>query len=489
MPAPNPTIARNQYSSWMGLVYVFNLIVGTGALTLPAVFARAGWGLGLAAIIFLAFISFVTVTFVIETISCANALMHWKRLGLLKREKCITDEECNDDISEDSFEIDSNLERHPLMSRMPRFYEIDHQVELGEMASMFFNTAGRSVFYLCLCIYLYGDLSIYCAAVSESLVDITCYKPLNYTDNFTLPCFPQQETSISRISVYNLCLSAFFCFMGPFAFFNVQKTKYLQMITSFLRWLAFSIMIGIASWRLAVMGPQAQPPVAQISGVPGLFGACVYSFMCHHSIPSLVAPIANKKSLKKLLSCDYFLICLFYIVLALTGTFAFANLEDLYTLNFLPSPDSSVMTLAHYFLALFPVFTLSASFPIIAITLRNNLQTLFLDNSRIESYNFFMRKLCFPLMAIVPPFLVALGARSLSGLVGFTGSYAGTGVQYLVPIGLVYSARKQCGSIPALRHENQFQSPFKSNLWLIFILLWSIACVVLVSVNLFAPSK
>lgn len=253
--------------------------------------------------------------------------------------------------------------------------------------------------------------------------------------------------------------------------------------------LAFSIMIGIASWRLAVMGPQAQPPVAQISGVPGLFGACVYSFMCHHSIPSLVAPIANKKSLKKLLSCDYFLICLFYIVLALTGTFAFANLEDLYTLNFLPSPDSSVMTLAHYFLALFPVFTLSASFPIIAITLRNNLQTLFLDNSRIESYNFFMRKLCFPLMAIVPPFLVALGARSLSGLVGFTGSYAGTGVQYLVPIGLVYSARKQCGSIPALRHENQFQSPFKSNLWLIFILLWSIACVVLVSVNLFAPSK
>lgn len=42
--------------------------------------------------------------------------------------QCITDEECNDDISEDSFEIDSNLERHPLMSRMPRFYEIDHQV-------------------------------------------------------------------------------------------------------------------------------------------------------------------------------------------------------------------------------------------------------------------------------------------------------------------------------------------------------------------------
>ena len=32
----------------------------------------------------------------------------------------------------------------------------------------------------------------------------------------------------------------------------------------------------------------------------------------------------------------------------------------------------------HYFLSLFPVFTLSTNFPIIAITLRNNLKGLFL---------------------------------------------------------------------------------------------------------------
>jgi len=40
----------------MGLVYVFNLIVGTGALTLPAVFDRAGWVLGLCLICVLALI-------------------------------------------------------------------------------------------------------------------------------------------------------------------------------------------------------------------------------------------------------------------------------------------------------------------------------------------------------------------------------------------------------------------------------------------------
>ena len=32
-----------QYSRLTGLIYIFNLIVGTGALTLPAAFHHAGW--------------------------------------------------------------------------------------------------------------------------------------------------------------------------------------------------------------------------------------------------------------------------------------------------------------------------------------------------------------------------------------------------------------------------------------------------------------
>lgn len=74
----------------IGLVFVFNLIVGTGALTLPAVFAKAGWLLGLILITVLAFISYMTVTFVIETMACANAVIHWRRLQFLKRGRVST---------------------------------------------------------------------------------------------------------------------------------------------------------------------------------------------------------------------------------------------------------------------------------------------------------------------------------------------------------------------------------------------------------------
>lgn len=91
----------DQYSSWVtllshfqlvnkftasfvclqvGLIYVYNLIVGTGALTLPAVFTKAGWALSIAVITMLAFMGFVTVTFIIEVMACANAVLQMKRI-------------------------------------------------------------------------------------------------------------------------------------------------------------------------------------------------------------------------------------------------------------------------------------------------------------------------------------------------------------------------------------------------------------------------
>lgn len=55
------------------------------------------------------------------------------------------------------------------------------------------------------------------------------------------------------------------------------------------------------------------------------------------SLPSLVTPIKPKRGLYKFLAADYVLITGFYLLLGLTGIYAFPRLEDLYTLNFVPS--------------------------------------------------------------------------------------------------------------------------------------------------------
>lgn len=250
-------------------------------------------------------------------------------------------------------------------------------------------------------------------------------------------------------------------------------------------------MISIALKLLLTDGAKGHPVAMNIYGVPALFGACVYSFMCHHSLPSLLAPIRDKNAVRRILCADYIVICLFYILLAMTGIFAFERLQDLYTLNFIPdqtddhSFKAELLLVIDYFLALFPVFTLSASFPIIAITLRNNLQTLFLDMTRFESYNFFVRRILFPLMAVLPPFAITYFTESLISLVAFTGSYAGTGIQYIIPIALVYNARNTCRELLGSGVVNDFQSPFRSLYWLVFVLLWALGCITLVTLNFF----
>lgn len=68
--------------------------------------------------------------------------------------------------------MESTIEHMPLFSQRSRYYVLDKKIELGEMARLFFNDTGRYLFFLCFAIYLYGDLSIYAAAVAKTLRDV-----------------------------------------------------------------------------------------------------------------------------------------------------------------------------------------------------------------------------------------------------------------------------------------------------------------------------
>ncbi|CAL4232615.1 unnamed protein product, partial [Meganyctiphanes norvegica] len=117
------------------------------------------------------------------------------------------------------------------------------------------------------------------------------------------------------------------------------------------------------------------------------------------------------------------------------------------------------------FLLLFPVFTLSTNFPIIAITLRNNLKGLFLRETR--RYSFFTSRCLFPLLAIIPPTIIAIITSNVEFLVGITGAYAGSVIQYVVPATLVYQARKSTLLHIGMGVKNPHAAPLQHNLFLV----------------------
>lgn len=213
--------------------------------------------------------------------------------------------------------------------------------------------------------------------------------------------------------------------------------------------------------------------------------------MCHHSIPSIIAPIRKKDKLASLFAYDYICIALFYLLLSLTAVFTFNTFEDLYTLNFRPKTqcldtDICAPKVLAYFIALFPVFTLSSSFPIIGITLRNNLETVI--KSCIKDIKP-KQRIILVLFVLILPCTISVVTENINFLVGFTGSYAGVAVQYVIPALLVYNARRQAQL--KLRKPIQFsnQSFFQSKYWVFTVLLWAWLAIIITTLYHILPAK
>ncbi|XP_041473627.1 transmembrane protein 104-like isoform X1 [Lytechinus variegatus] len=525
--------AGTSFSPWVGLIFVFNLIVGTGALTMPKAFGQAGWIFSVAIIIVLALVSYVTATFVIEAMAAANGIIKYRRKdkkredGPLEVRPPTSSSSSSTTIPKsDSKSLPGSSSKLPIITKLDEtsstsssssdpyipdtendekerlltgntinyssvraakkhadYFEITELVDMGQMASMFFNKVGLVLFYICLIVYLYGDLAIYAVAVPKSLRDITCTYDAdsqNLSDND--PCWT--GVTITRMNAYRIYLAIFSVSLGVFVYFNVQKTKYLQIFTTIMRWLAFLTMI-FSSVIYISRGKSSAKPAATgtFESIPNFFGVCVYAFMCHHSLPSLITPVKPKKRITAFLFGDYVLILLFYLFLSITAIFTFdsSDIKDIYTLNFFKSKVLPVIPLS-YFVALFPVFTLSTNFPIIGITLRNNLMALFLHENRL--YHWTIKRLLFPTLVLVPPIAVAFATTNVTLLVGITGSYAGAAIQYLIPVFLVYYARKKTERTMGKRWVlHQHMSLFRHKIWLILIIIWAIFCLVFVTVD------
>ncbi|WKY16431.1 hypothetical protein Q1695_001237 [Nippostrongylus brasiliensis] len=478
---PVSTEASGHYSSTIGYLYVFNLIVGTGALALPKAFQTAGYGLSIVVLLISCFVSYIAATFVVESLSVGNAVNVRKR-----REEAGPSGDFDDVVITDSG---------------PSSFEITEKIEVSRMASMFLGQAGVIFSYLALSIYLFGDLAIYSTTVPKSLMNIIC-SPINTSFVTSAdPCQPNWPTFFDRFTVYRLCVVVFVAICTPLVIIGTTRTKYLQLATTVCRWSAFSLMIVLASTQMIANGAATTPPVANIHGFGSLFGVAVYAFMCHHSIPSLVTPMSSKSGVFMKLSLVYLLVLSFYFTLSLTGSFAFVHVQDVYTLNFLHDDLTSVFYfICDHFLALFPVFTLTTNYPIVGVTLINNVRVvrdlLIPVSVRSCGQNGQKPKRSFshiafkPYDAIIPiavlglPTLISLLTDDVLLLATVTGSYPGVAVQFLIPCLLVASARKHAKSVLNFPVPKKYASPFQSKYWSIAIFVWAIFAIVMVTLNI-----
>lgn len=556
-------------SSLVSFAFVFNLLIGAGALAIPRPFAQTGFVLAAPFLLCLCFLSLLTSLYMVETLvsvrlisqdpvglrhamggkanpssSAADAAARSEDEDLLlagtnsinlsapveesggrrRRQGASGDAPervplLEDESSQES--LDSAAAASSSSSREAGASVVEcKNLEMGALAKKLFSPLGSKVTYAVLCLYLFGDLSIYAVTIPKSLTALVCPHQLGATpgvlgqedwpcSNFQGSDSPGYLRGLTSRTVYRSFVVALGLVQLPFMFQTVQKTLFIQVLSICYRWSAFFIMAGICVHQM--LGPGAQgndwrhfTRQRDYSGLMQLFGVTIYSFMCHHSLPSLLNPVmarVPKQSLSfakiaKPVATALTCCLLVYLLLNTIVTLRFMprEIEDVITLNFQNFRPHFVSV----FLELFPVCTLGASFPIIACTLRNNLQTLMLmaypprQGARRDSGVKLVEEVVLPLVVLALPLVVAFCTENVEMLVGLTGSYGGCAIEFVIPTLLVIQARKRLK-----QHEQTsggaFATPRVSlgvlghKFFVNLVLVWSAACLVLVTLNHLEP--
>jgi hypothetical protein len=115
-----------------------------------------------------------------------------------------------------------------------------------------------------------------------------------------------------------------------------------------------------------------------------------------------------------------------------------------------------------------------ALYPLLAITLRNNLASLLGDTPTFASMNPKTRNYIFTFTASLPMIGVAYAKPDIQLVTSVTGAYFGLAIMFFVPTFLVLAVRKK------LEEEGLGQNPhsseFQSKGWAYFVLIWGALC-------------
>jgi len=293
----------------------------------------------------------------------------------------------------------------------------------------------------------------------------------------------------------------------PLSFGNFENTKPLQVVVALVRFAVFFCMLGIPIQYIiqftgdgTVEHPAPTPldkvDLFKFSGISYIFGNCIITFNCHHSLPGLVTPVRPQAALRSTFRIVMGLSCVGMVLLCAVGLIAFGSIpekscaskpgppcdiQQLFNMNF-ASYRSAFLGKA---LDVYPVLMV-ALYPLLAITLRNNIANLVTMLKAEEPQaatstapsgpicGCFSDNMLFTLLAAVPMICVAYPKPNVQVVTSVTGAYFGLAIMFFIPVLLVLRVREEL--IKANLGPNPHASEFASAYWAYLILGWGSLC-------------
>lgn len=526
-------VSSNRYTLLALYSIAVNYILGVGCLGMPYAFARSGLLLGIALIVGVSILSYATAMYV------AEAEVRVRRLGkgyLLCKNKnqqhnvsdSTSNEHNNIDHDDDTKNVYMNAiatERTALVRHI-KYGQGDADdssnnitIEVSELVELLLGPFHGALYKISLLALMYIGLLAFTQVFRGSL------KALLQSGN-------ADEGNASFVSAFFFALV-----VVPLSCMELDEQVSVQTAMAMIRFLALFIMIlgsiialytnpyggGIdedtisSSTSSAPQAPYLAPTVdgemsytVCFSGFGLAFSTALFSQLFQHSIPGLLKPLDVEKRgrVKLTLGAVLFTTSAFYLILGSSAALYFgSNLCSSVNLNFanftfgLSDEESSASPLllricqvASNFVVLFPALDTLSIFPLIAITLGNNLASSFpqlhdfAKKYQIGNQNHLSVKIVtafWRLVASIPPIIFSLWATDLSFSLQLAG-IAGLEVAFFAPALL---QRSSCAFITKRFGKNETETVYSgwhSNRgFVICVLVFATfsLCVVLVQIR------
>jgi len=174
-----------------------------------------------------------------------------------------------------------------------------------------------------LIIYMYGAICLKYVSGAESMVAGISYTFWDNDNGF--------KDAIG-FDPYYLGLIVFGTFSIYFSFGNIENSKWLQIITTILRFIVTAMMTLSSVYYLGKDGANEAKVINWKSQLPYLaevFGNTTFVFIYHHSISGIVYPVRPQKDIKKMFLYSNIIGALFLFSEAFLAYFAFSGLSNL----------------------------------------------------------------------------------------------------------------------------------------------------------------
>jgi len=376
------------YGTFAAFAISVNYIIGTGVFGLPFAFYSSGILLGIICLSVSGFFSIMSINWVLEVLARTE--------GIVTAEK------------QNSFPVNQITWR---------------KFDFTEIFELFGGSKGKATVWIAIACMCYGVLWAYGSVFSASV------SSLFYQFVFNDECTPfSQGSTESCQRVYLVSLLAYACIVIPLACMDMGEQAIIQMCMTIYRFTAFGVMTitlitGLSYPRpnFNINGVTEYVPVSAFNfgGFATVFLSGAVALNFHYNVPDVVRPVQNKNLLSRIVSGAQFVAFSFYISLSILSAFYFGNsTQTLVTLNWRTftgreggwagSLDDRPFyaVIVQLIVMIFPVLDMLSVFPLVAVTLGNNIYNI-LPSEIMSKFSEKAGRIISRLLAALPPLILA----------------------------------------------------------------------------------